>query len=66
MDNFKAIVVNEDNGQVSYSLEIVNLDSLSYGEILIKVSYSSINFKDMLAVQKKWWCYKRLPYDSRN
>lgn len=52
MDNFKAIVVNEDNGQVSYSLEIVNLDSLSYGEILIKVSYSSINFKDMLAVQK--------------
>lgn len=53
MDNFKAIVVDEIDGQVRYGIETVNVDRLSQGEILIKVAYSSINFKDMLAVQQK-------------
>lgn len=51
MDQFKAIIVKEEQDQVIYGLENVNLDSLSDGEVLIKVSYSSINYKDMLAVQ---------------
>lgn len=52
MNTFKAIIVKEKHDQVIYGLEDVNLDSLSDGEVLIKVSYSSINYKDMLAVQK--------------
>lgn len=61
MDTFKAIVVKEEQEQVIYGLEDVNLDSLSDGEVLIKVSYSSINYKDMLAVQKNGGVIRNYP-----
>lgn len=51
MESFKAIVVRKENEEVSYQLEDVSLADLSEGEVFIKVSYSSVNFKDMLAVQ---------------
>jgi acrylyl-CoA reductase (NADPH) len=61
MDTFKAIIVKEKHDQVIYGLEDVNLDSLSGGEVLIKVSYSSINYKDMLAVQKNGGVIRNYP-----
>ena len=61
MDTFKAIVVKEEQEQVIYGLEDVNLASLSDGEVLIKVSYSSINYKDMLAVQKNGGVIRNYP-----
>jgi acrylyl-CoA reductase (NADPH) len=61
MDTFKAIVVKEEQEQVIYGLEDVNLESLSDGEVLIKVSYSSINYKDMLAVQKNGGVIRNYP-----
>ncbi|MFJ5764563.1 YhdH/YhfP family quinone oxidoreductase [Lysinibacillus sp. NPDC093210] len=61
MDTCKAIVVKEEQEQVIYGLEDVNLDSLSDGEVLIKVSYSSINYKDMLAVQKNGGVIRNYP-----
>ena len=51
MESFKAIVIRKENEEVTYKLEDVSLSDLSEGEVLIKVSYSSVNFKDMLAVQ---------------
>ena len=61
MDQFKAIIVKEEQDQVIYGLEDVNRDSLSDGEVLIKVSYSSINYKDMLAVQKNGGVIRNYP-----
>ncbi len=61
MDTFKAIVVKENHDQVIYGLEDVNLDSLSNGEVLVKVAYSSINYKDMLAVQKNGGVIRNYP-----
>lgn len=61
MDQFKAIIVKEENDQVIYGLEDVNLDSLSEGSVLIKVAYSSINYKDMLAVQKNGGVIRNYP-----
>lgn len=61
MDQFKAIIVKEEQDQVIYGLENVNLDSLSDGEVLIKVSYSSINYKDMLAVLKNGGVIRNYP-----
>ena len=52
MNSFKAIRVKEQEDQVIYGLEEIDADQLSEGEVLIKVAYSSINYKDMLAVQK--------------
>lgn len=52
-NEFKAIVVREKDGEVSHSIERITTDMLSEGDVLIKVAYSSVNFKDMLAVQTK-------------
>ncbi|WP_125565398.1 YhdH/YhfP family quinone oxidoreductase [Companilactobacillus insicii] len=47
MKKFKAITVDE-NG---YGIKNLSIDDLSAGNVLIKVMYSSLNYKDMLAVQ---------------
>lgn len=55
MDTFKALVVREEEGRVTYQVEQqTKVDMLDTGEVLIKVAFSSVNYKDMLAVQK-WW-----------
>ncbi len=51
--NFKCLVVREENGQVLHAIERITTDMLSEGDVLIKVAYSSVNYKDMLAVQTK-------------
>ncbi|KEP24886.1 YhdH/YhfP family quinone oxidoreductase [Bacillus zhangzhouensis] len=61
MDSFKAILVTEKNDQVSYDLQNVSVNDLSEGEVLIKVAYSSINYKDMLAVQKNGGIIRNYP-----
>lgn len=61
MDSFKALVVKEVNDQVIYGVEDTSVDSLSEGEVLIKVAYSSVNFKDMLAVQKNGGVIRNYP-----
>ncbi len=48
---FEAIVLRQENGEVTHELEEVTLENLSEGEVLIKVDYSSVNYKDMLAFQ---------------
>ncbi len=53
MDLFKAIVIKQKEDEVTYGVEQVGEDQLSQGDVLVKVAYSSINYKDMLAVQKK-------------
>ncbi|UQW97783.1 YhdH/YhfP family quinone oxidoreductase [Rummeliibacillus sp. G93] len=61
MDTFKAIVVKEQQDQVIYGLEDVHMEALSEGDVLIKVAYSSINYKDMLAVQKNAGVIRNYP-----
>ena len=48
--SFKAFVVREDdNGVFSNTIEHRSIDDLPAGELTIKVSYSSINYKDALS-----------------
>ncbi|MER3125765.1 YhdH/YhfP family quinone oxidoreductase [Bacillus pumilus] len=61
MESFKAILVTEKNDQVRYDLQNVSVNDLSEGEVLIKVAYSSINYKDMLAVQKNGGVIRNYP-----
>ena len=62
MKSFKALVVRESNGTVSYQIENqVNEDMLDRGEVLIRVNYSSVNYKDMLAVQKNGGVIRNYP-----
>ncbi|MBP2100585.1 acrylyl-CoA reductase family protein [Enterococcus rivorum] len=52
MEKFLALVVKNTDEDVVSTIESVTLNDLSAGEVLIKVSYSSVNFKDSLAVSK--------------
>ena len=49
MTTFKALVIDKIEDKVDVSVKKVSLDELPKDEILIKVSYSSVNFKDGLA-----------------
>lgn len=61
MDKFKAIVVREENEEVTYQLEGVDLAFLSEGEVVIKVAYSTVNYKDMLGVQTRGGVIRNYP-----
>jgi acrylyl-CoA reductase (NADPH) len=49
MDNFKAFIVNKTDEDFSAAVKTIGLDDLPAGDVLIKVAYSSVNFKDGLA-----------------
>lgn len=46
---FKAFVVHEEDGQFISKIETKKIDDLPQGDLLIKVSYSSLNYKDALS-----------------
>ena len=47
--DFKALVVDKTETDFTVGIKNISLDDLSAGEVLIKVAYSSINYKDGLA-----------------
>ncbi|MFW3621665.1 acryloyl-CoA reductase [Staphylococcus caprae] len=52
VEKFKAFIVDQDeNGKVSQEYKTLTKDDLPEGDILIKVHYSGINYKDALAAQ---------------
>lgn len=49
MKNFRAFRIHHDGAGHRAGIESINSDALSPGELLIKVAYSSVNYKDALA-----------------
>jgi len=47
--SFKAFRLHSSDGVVTRKIESIQLDSLSPGNVVIKVAFSSINYKDALA-----------------
>jgi len=46
---FKALVVTEENGKFIRKIDERKIDDLPAGDVLIKVKYSSLNYKDALS-----------------
>lgn len=61
MEQFQAMVVREVDGEVNYAIEHITKDMLSDGEVLIQVAYSSINYKDSLAVKTRGGVIRNYP-----
>ncbi|MGL4695012.1 YhdH/YhfP family quinone oxidoreductase [Enterococcus larvae] len=61
MEKFSALLIQETNGEITSDIQMVTLDDLSEGNVLIKTSYSSINFKDSLAVMKNGGVIRNYP-----
>ncbi|MFG6118813.1 acrylyl-CoA reductase family protein [Thalassobacillus sp. B23F22_16] len=49
---FKAFRVNQDGEEFSRGIEEVEIDDLTEGDVVIKVHYSSVNYKDAMASVK--------------
>lgn len=53
MNTFKAFLVHQSDGQTTFAFEQLPASSLTLGDVLIRVHYSSLNYKDGLAVTGK-------------
>ncbi|SPM28287.1 acryloyl-CoA reductase [Mycobacterium terramassiliense] len=50
MDTFQALVARQDGDRITASVETLSAEDLPPGEVTIRVEYSSVNFKDALAL----------------
>ncbi|MEJ0086023.1 MAG: oxidoreductase [Pseudomonadota bacterium] len=61
MNTFKAFRIHEEGGKISARFEDIGLDALSPGEVVIRVAYSDINYKDALAATGAGKILRRYP-----
>ena len=64
MDNiFNAIVVEEnENGTFSQNIKEKNINDLPEGDLLVRVKYSSLNYKDALSFSGNKGVTKNYPH----
>jgi acrylyl-CoA reductase (NADPH) len=53
MSKFKALLATREDGKFAARIEQISKDRLPPGEVLVRVRYSSLNYKDGLAVSGK-------------
>ncbi len=58
---FLALVVDKEEEQVHSSIREIERDSLPEGDVLVEVAYSSLNYKDGLAVTGRGKVIRRYP-----
>src|ERR1700691_6412178 len=61
MKRLKAFRIHSEAGKIVARFEQVTLDDLSAGEVVIRVSHSSINYKDALAATGAGSILRRYP-----
>jgi acrylyl-CoA reductase (NADPH) len=59
--NFRAFRIHEENGKVVARFETIALDDLGAGDVVVKVLYSCINYKDALAATGAGRILRRYP-----
>jgi acrylyl-CoA reductase (NADPH) len=52
-ETFRALLVRQQDGQATAAVQNLGLDALPEGEVLLSVAYSSLNYKDGLAITGK-------------
>ena len=61
-DNFKAVVVNQDGENFTREVKSINKDFLKHGDVLVKVDYSGLNYKDALILKNGARLVKEFPH----
>nr|WP_288837363.1 YhdH/YhfP family quinone oxidoreductase [uncultured Flavobacterium sp.] len=59
---FKALMVRETNGIFNAELENISMTEIPKNEVLIKVEYSSVNYKDALSASGNKGVTKKFPH----
>ena len=61
-DKFKAIIINNQDNKFERKIEDLDLSSLKDGNVLVKVDYSSLNFKDALILNNGGKIVRKFPF----
>jgi acrylyl-CoA reductase (NADPH) len=61
-DDFRALVLNEAGGKVSSSLETLPYDALPAGDVVVRIAYSDLNYKDGMVVKGLGRLVKAYPH----
>lgn len=64
MDNFRAYRIDEDDGSVIAGFQTLSIADLTEGNVVIKVSHSTINYKDALAATGAGRILRRYPLNG--
>jgi acrylyl-CoA reductase (NADPH) len=60
-DRFRALMLNEQDGKVQAAIQELDAGDLPEGEVLVRVAYSDLNYKDGLAVTGQGRVVRRYP-----
>ncbi len=64
MQKFRAYRIDQKDGKVIAGLQELGIDALTDGNVVVKVSYSSINYKDALAATGAGKILRRYPLNG--
>ncbi|MCP3952414.1 MAG: acryloyl-CoA reductase, partial [Desulfobacterales bacterium] len=64
MTAFKAFRIDREDKQIMAGFQTISLDDLTEGEVVIKVSWSGINYKDALAGTGKGQILRQFPLNG--
>ena len=61
-EKFKAILLNQEGEKFSREIKEIDKSFLKHGDVLVKVDYSSLNFKDALILKNGARLVKEFPH----
>ena len=61
-DNFKALIVNQEGDNFTREIKSINKEFLKHGDVLVKVDYSTLNYKDALILKNGARLVKEFPH----
>jgi len=64
MDNFRAYRIDEQDGEIVAAFKELSIDDLTEGNVVVRVSHSTINYKDALAATGKGKILRRYPLNG--
>ncbi len=64
MDNFRAFRIDEQDGKIIAGFQELNIDDLTEGNVVVRVTHSTINYKDALAATGKGRILRRYPLNG--
>ncbi|MGB5720567.1 MAG: oxidoreductase [Woeseiaceae bacterium] len=64
MDSFRAYRIDEEDGKVVAAFKTLSIDDLTEGNVVVRVSHSTINYKDALAATGKGRILRRYPLNG--
>ena len=61
-ENFKALVINQSENNFTREIKTLEKKFLKHGDVLVKVDYSGLNYKDALILKNGGKLVKEFPH----